>query len=110
MKLCAAFQSPHSVAPSLPHLARWLLQHQVVHEPGCLAVTMRASVKQRRNFPAIGAIAPPEAMTAKLSMPKLGLLRTLSWLCPELRGHKDIENASKRAQAIPAITPQEFLF
>jgi hypothetical protein len=50
------------------------------------------------------------ATTVKLSMLKLGLLKILASLCPEFRGHKNIETASKRAQAMPAITPQEFLF
>jgi len=50
------------------------------------------------------------ATTVKLSMLKLGLLRILASLCPEFRGHNNIEIASKRAQAMPAITPQEFLF
>jgi hypothetical protein len=43
-------------------------------------------------------------------MLKLSLLRILAWLSPEFKGHKNIEAASKRAQAIPAINPQEFLF
>ncbi|MGA8640630.1 MAG: hypothetical protein WB650_01880 [Candidatus Binatus sp.] len=46
----------------------------------------------------------------KLSMLKFGLLRILASLCPELRGLQNIETASKRAQAMPAMTPQEFLF
>ncbi len=50
------------------------------------------------------------ATTVKLSMLKLGLLRILASLCPEFRGDKNIETAGKRAQAIPAISPQEFLF
>jgi hypothetical protein len=50
------------------------------------------------------------ATTVKLSRLKLGLLRILASLCPELRGPGNIENASKRAQAMPEITPQEFLF
>ena len=50
------------------------------------------------------------ATTAKLSMLKFGLLRILASLCPEFRGPQNIETASKRAQAMPAITPQEFLF
>jgi hypothetical protein len=53
---------------------------------------------------------PQPATTVKISMLKLGLLRILASLCPEFRGHKNIETASKRAQAIPAINPQEFLF
>jgi len=52
----------------------------------------------------------PAATTVKLSMLKLGLLRILASLSPEFKGHKNIETASKRAQAMPAITPQEFLF
>ena len=52
----------------------------------------------------------PAATTVKLSMLKLGLLRILASLSPEFKGHKNIETASKRAQAIPAINPQEFLF
>jgi hypothetical protein len=50
------------------------------------------------------------ATTVKISMLKLGLLRILASLCPEFKGHKNIETASKRAQAMPAITPQEYLF
>jgi hypothetical protein len=50
------------------------------------------------------------ATTVKISMLKLSLLRILAWLSPEFKGHKNIEAASKRAQAIPAINPQEFLF
>jgi hypothetical protein len=50
------------------------------------------------------------ATTVKLSMLKHSLLRILAALCPELKGHQNIETASKRAQAMPAITPQEFLF
>ena len=46
----------------------------------------------------------------KSSMLKFGLLRILASLCPEFRGPQNIETASKRAQAMPAITPQEFLF
>ena len=41
---------------------------------------------------------------------KLRLLRLLALLCPEFRGHQSIVIASKRAQAMLAITPQEFLF
>jgi hypothetical protein len=41
---------------------------------------------------------------------KLGLLRILASFCPEFRGPQNIATASKRSQAIPAITPQEFLF
>jgi hypothetical protein len=51
----------------------------------------------------------PEA-TVKLSILKLGLLRIVASLIPEFKGHKSIEAASKKAQAIPAINPQEFLF
>jgi hypothetical protein len=50
------------------------------------------------------------ATTERLSMFKLGLLRILASFCPEFRGHKNIELASKRAQSIPVITPHEFLF
>jgi hypothetical protein len=50
------------------------------------------------------------ATTVKLSRLKLSLLKILASLCPEFRGPQNIETASKRAQAIPAITPQEFLF
>jgi len=50
------------------------------------------------------------ATTVKLSKLKLGLLRILASLSPEFKGHKNIETAGKRAQAIPAISPQEFLF
>jgi len=50
------------------------------------------------------------ATTVKLSMLKLSLLKILASLCPEFKGPQNIETASKRAQAIPAITPQEFLF
>src|SRR5258708_1901214 len=52
----------------------------------------------------------PAATTVKLSMLKLGLLRILASLCPEFRGPGNIEIASKRAQGMLAITPQEFLF
>ena len=52
----------------------------------------------------------PAATTVKLSMLKFGLLRILASFCPEFRGDKNINTASKRAQAIPAINPQEFLF
>ena len=50
------------------------------------------------------------AMVVKLGMLKFGLLRILASLCPEFRGTQNIETASQRAQAMPAITPQEFLF
>jgi hypothetical protein len=50
------------------------------------------------------------ATVVKSSMLKFGLLRILASLCPELKGPQNIETASKRAQAMPAITPQEFLF
>jgi hypothetical protein len=50
------------------------------------------------------------ATTVKISLLKLSLLRILASLSPEFKGHKNIEIASKRAQAIPAINPQEFLF
>jgi hypothetical protein len=52
----------------------------------------------------------PAAATVKLNLFKLGLLRILASLSPEFKGHKNIETASKRAQAMPAINPQEFLF
>jgi hypothetical protein len=51
---------------------------------------------------------PP--MVVKLSMLKFGLLKILALLCPEFRGPQNIKAACKRAQAMPAITPQEFLF
>ena len=50
------------------------------------------------------------ATTVKLSMFKVGWLRILASLCPEFSGPQNIKTASKRAQAMPAITPQEFLF
>src|SRR3984957_3102650 len=50
------------------------------------------------------------AATVKLSMLKLSLLRIVASFCPEFQGDKNINTASKRAQAIPAINPQEFLF
>src|ERR1700722_7745786 len=50
------------------------------------------------------------ATTVKLSMLKLSLLKILASLSPELEGPQNIKTASKKAQAIPAITPQEFLF
>ena len=50
------------------------------------------------------------ATTVRLSALKLSLLRILASLCPEFSGHQKIETASKRAQAMLAITPQEFLF
>lgn len=50
------------------------------------------------------------ATTVKLSMLKLGLLRILASFCPEFRGPQNIATAGKRAQAMPAITPHEFLF
>src|ERR1700719_2859812 len=50
------------------------------------------------------------ATTVKLSMLKLSLLKILASLAPELEGPQNIKTASKKAQAIPAITPQEFLF
>jgi hypothetical protein len=53
---------------------------------------------------------PATATTVKLNMLKLGLLRILASLSPEFRGPQNIETAGKRAQAMPAITPQEFLF
>src|SRR5271163_4054783 len=54
---------------------------------------------------------PRQPTTAiKTSKWKLGLLRILTLLCPEFRGPRNIENASKQAQAMLAITPQEFLF
>jgi hypothetical protein len=46
----------------------------------------------------------------KSSMLKLRLMRILALFCPEFRGHQGIATASKRAQAMLAITPQEFLF
>ena len=48
--------------------------------------------------------------TVRSSVVKLRLLRALASLCPGFRGHQDIETASKRAQAMLAITPQELLF
>ena len=62
------------------------------------------------RFAAIFPRQRPAATTVKLSMLKLSLLRILASLSPEFKGHKNIETASKRAQAIPAINPQEFLF
>jgi hypothetical protein len=50
------------------------------------------------------------ATTVESSTFKHSLLRILASLCPELTGPQNIETASKRAQAMPAITPQEFLF
>jgi hypothetical protein len=50
------------------------------------------------------------ARTVKINVLKLSLLRILASLSPEFKGHKNIETASKRAQAIPAINPQEILF
>lgn len=50
------------------------------------------------------------ATTVKLGKLKLSLLRILASFCPEFRGPQNIETASKRAQAMPAITLQEFLF
>jgi hypothetical protein len=50
------------------------------------------------------------ATTVESSTFKHSLLRALASLCPELTGPQNIETASKRAQAMPAITPQEFLF
>jgi hypothetical protein len=50
------------------------------------------------------------ATTIKSGALKLGLLRILASLCPEFRGHESIAIASRRAQAMLAITPQEFLF
>ena len=41
---------------------------------------------------------------------KRGLLRILASLCPELTWDQNIEPVSKSAQAMLAITPQEFLF
>jgi hypothetical protein len=52
----------------------------------------------------------PATTVVQLSMLKFGLLRILASLCPEFRGPQNIETASKRAQAMLAITPQEFLF
>ena len=52
----------------------------------------------------------PAATPVESSKLKLGLLRMLTSLCPELKGDKKIEIASKKAQAMLAITPQEFLF
>jgi len=99
---------------------------------------MEASMKQRRNSSPIRIIAPVSkfgiqmplavspagyrvlaklprhhqlaATTVKPSILKLVLLRILASLCPEFKGHRSIETASKRAQGMPAITPQEFLF
>jgi hypothetical protein len=48
--------------------------------------------------------------TVKLSRLKLSLLRILASLCPEFKGHQSIAIASRRAQSMLAITPQEFLF
>jgi hypothetical protein len=48
--------------------------------------------------------------TVKVSMLKFSLLRILASFSPEFRGPQNIEIASKRTQAMPAITPQEFLF
>ncbi len=48
--------------------------------------------------------------TVRSSVVKLRLLRALVSLCPGFRGHQGIETASKRAQAMLAITPQELLF
>jgi hypothetical protein len=86
-------------------------------------------MKQHRKFsyiritapvPKIGVqmplvVSPPgrerhPATTIKLSMLKFTLLKILASFCPELKGPRNIETASKRAQAMPAITPQEFLF
>jgi hypothetical protein len=50
------------------------------------------------------------ATTVESSTLKRGLLRILASLCPELSGPHNIEIASKRVQAMPAINPQEFLF
>jgi len=50
------------------------------------------------------------ATTVRLSMFKLALLRILASLCPELKGPQNLQPASKRAQSVPAIIPQEFLF
>ena len=50
------------------------------------------------------------ATTVESSTFKYSLLRILALLCPELTWDQNIETASKRAQAMPAITPQEFLF
>jgi len=41
---------------------------------------------------------------------KLRLMKLLTLFCPEFRGHQSIATASKRAQAMIPITPQEFLF
>ena len=50
------------------------------------------------------------ATTVESSTFRYSLLRILALLCPELTGDQNIETASKSAQAMPAITPQEFLF
>jgi hypothetical protein len=50
------------------------------------------------------------AAAVESSTLKLSLLRILASLCPEFEGHKNIETASKRAQVMQAIVPQEFLF
>lgn len=50
------------------------------------------------------------ATTVRSGTFKLSLLRILASLCPEFRGHQNIAIASRRAQAMLAITPQEFLF
>jgi hypothetical protein len=54
--------------------------------------------------------SPQPRTTVRLSKLKLGLLRILASLCPEFREPRKIENAGKQAQAMLAITPQEFLF
>jgi len=48
--------------------------------------------------------------TVKSGMVKLYLLRSLVSLCPGFTGPSNIEIASKRAQPMLAITPQELLF
>jgi hypothetical protein len=53
---------------------------------------------------------PQPATTIKSSMLKPRLLRIVASFCPEFRGHQSIATASKKAQAMLAITPQEFLF
>src|SRR5579862_228724 len=52
----------------------------------------------------------PAATPVESSKLKVGLLRVLALLCPEFKGDRKIEIASRRAQAMLAITPQEFLF
>jgi hypothetical protein len=53
---------------------------------------------------------PTTVKSSTSSMTKLRLLKALVSLSPGFRGRQSIEAASKRAQAMPAITPQELLF